>query len=95
MVELIVFDFLGGKINFFLTCHMLYGLSTPIREKIWFVTLTLGECGGVNVWGGVENCAFLLFLSALLHGCEIIAFLLCERVLRVMMWHKKVNDMYV
>ena len=28
--------------------HVLYGLSRPIRKKMWFVTPTLGEWGGVN-----------------------------------------------
>ena len=38
-----------------------------------------GKCGG-----GVKICVFLLLLRALLRECEIIAFLLSERVLRVM-----------
>ena len=45
----------------------------------------LGQVGRVvNVVGGAKICVFLLLLRALLRECEIIAFLLCERVLRVM-----------
>ena len=55
----------------------------------------LGQVGRVvNVGGGAKICVFLLLLRALLHECEIIAFLLCERVLRVM-GIKKYTHMYI
>ena len=45
----------------------------------------LGQVGRVvNVGGGAKICVFLLLLRALLRECEIIAFLLCERVLRIL-----------